>query len=62
VIPRKNLAWDHYKIIGQGKIKLKLMDGRNRTLPSVIHILGLAINFIFVRKMDYAGVKIVFEK
>jgi hypothetical protein len=50
------------KIIGRGKIKLRLIDGRIRTLPSVLHILELAINLIFVRKMDDAGVKTVIEK
>ena len=50
------------KIIGRGKFKLNLMDGRIRTLPSVLHILGLARNLIFVRKMDDAGVKTIFEK
>jgi hypothetical protein len=44
------------------KIKLKLMDGRIRTLPGVLHILGLARNLIFVRKMDDARVKTMFEK
>jgi hypothetical protein len=48
------------KIIGRGKVKLKLMDGRIRTLPSVLHIPGLAKNLIFVSKMDNARVKIVF--
>jgi hypothetical protein len=38
------------------------MDGRIRTLPSVLYILELAINLIYLRKMDDAGVKIVFEK
>jgi hypothetical protein len=33
-----------------------------RTLPSVLHIPRLARNLIFVRKMDYAGVKKIFEK
>jgi len=50
------------KIIGQGKVNLKLMDGSIRTLPSVIHIPGLARNLIYVRKMNDTGVKIVFEK
>jgi hypothetical protein len=44
------------------KIKWNLIDGSNITLLSVIHILGLDINFIFVRKMNDAGAKIVFEK
>jgi hypothetical protein len=50
------------KIIGRGKFKLKLMDGRIRTLHGVRNILGLTINLIYVRKMDDVGVKIVFEK
>jgi hypothetical protein len=50
------------RIIGRGKFKLRLIDGRIRTLPGVLHILGLAKNLIFVRKMDDAGVKIIFEK
>jgi hypothetical protein len=42
------------KIIGRGKIKLNLMDGRIRTLSSVLHIPRLAKNFISIRKMDSA--------
>jgi hypothetical protein len=38
------------------------MDGRTGTLPSVLHIPRLAINSIYVRKMDNARVKIMFEK
>jgi hypothetical protein len=49
------------RIIGRGKIKLKLIDGRIKTVPGVLHIPGLAINLISVRKMDNAGVKIVFK-
>jgi hypothetical protein len=41
---------------------LRLIDGRIRTLPSVFHIPGLAINLISVRKMDDEGVKNIFEK
>jgi hypothetical protein len=41
---------------------LNLIDGRIRTLLGVFHILGLGRNFIYVIKMDDAGVKIVFEK
>jgi hypothetical protein len=41
---------------------LRLIYGRIRTLPSVIHIPGLARNVIYVRKMDDAGVKTIFEK
>ena len=50
------------KIIGQGKIKLRFIDGRIRTLSGVLHIPGLARNLIFVSKMDDAGVKTIFEK
>jgi hypothetical protein len=50
------------RIIGRGKVKLRLIDGRIRTLPGVLHILGLDINLIYVRKMDDAGVKTIFEK
>jgi hypothetical protein len=49
-------------IIGQGKFKLRLIDGRIRTMPCVLHIPGLAINLIYVHKMDDAGVKTIFEK
>jgi hypothetical protein len=38
------------------------MDGRIRTLPGVLHILGLARNLISISKMDDAGVKTMFEK
>jgi hypothetical protein len=41
---------------------LKLTDGRIRTLPGVIHILGLERNFIFVIKMYDERVKLVFKK
>jgi hypothetical protein len=50
------------KIIGRGRVKLRLLDGRIRTFPSVLHILGMAKNLISVRKMEDAGVKIIFEK
>jgi hypothetical protein len=50
------------RIIGQGKFKLRIIYGRIRTLPGVLHIQSLARNLIFVRKMDDAGVKIIFEK
>jgi hypothetical protein len=41
---------------------LRLIDGRTRTLPGVLYIVGLARNLISIRKMDGAEVKIVFEK
>ena len=50
------------RIIGHGKVKLKLQGGRVRTLLGVLHILALARNLIFVSKLDDAGVKTVFEK
>jgi hypothetical protein len=50
------------KIIGQGKVKLNLMDGRIRTLPSVLHIPGLDRTLIYVTKMDNSWVKMMFEK
>jgi hypothetical protein len=42
------------KIIGQGNIKLNLMDGRIRTLSSVLYIPRMAKNLISIRKMDGA--------
>jgi hypothetical protein len=50
------------RIIGRGKVKLRLIYGRIRTLPSVLHIPGLDRNLIYVSKMDNAGVKTIFEK
>jgi hypothetical protein len=41
---------------------LRLIYGRIRKLPVVLHIPGLAINFIYVIKMDDVGVKTIFEK
>eukprot|EP00253_Pinus_taeda_P026411 PITA_26411 len=49
------------RIIGHGKVKLKLQGGRVRTLPSVLHISALARNLISVSKLNDAGVKTVFE-
>eukprot|EP00253_Pinus_taeda_P031916 PITA_31916 len=50
------------RVIGRRKVKLKLQDGRVRTLPGVLHIPALARNLISVSKLDDAGVKTVFEK
>eukprot|EP00253_Pinus_taeda_P013244 PITA_13244 len=50
------------RIIGQGKVKLKLQGGRVRTLPGVLHIPALARNMISISKLDDAGVKTVFQK
>jgi hypothetical protein len=41
---------------------LRLIYGRIITLPSVFHIPSLARNVISIRKMDYVGVKTIFEK
>jgi hypothetical protein len=50
------------KIIGKGRVKLRLIDGRIRTLPSVLHIPGMARNLISVSKMEDAGIRTIFEK
>eukprot|EP00253_Pinus_taeda_P027342 PITA_27342 len=50
------------RIIGRGKVKLKLQGGRVRTLSGVLHIPALARNLISVSKLDDVGVKTVFEK
>ena len=48
------------RIVEQGRVRLKLKDGRKRTLPGVLHILGLARNLIYVSKMSDAGVHTLF--
>ena len=50
------------RIIGHGRVKLKLQGGRVITLPGVLHIPALAKNLIFVSKLDDTGVKMLFEK
>jgi hypothetical protein len=50
------------RIIGRGKVKLRLIDIRISTLHGALHILGLARNLISIRKRDDAGVKTIFEK
>jgi hypothetical protein len=50
------------KILGRGRVKLLLNDGRIRTLPGVLHIPKLARSLISVSKLSDAGVKTVFEK
>ena len=47
-------------IIGRGKVKLRLIDGRIRTLLGVLHIPSLARNLISVRKIDDVRVKTIF--
>ena len=44
-------------IIGHGRVKVNLKDGRIRTLPGVLHILNLARNLISVGKIDVADVE-----
>jgi hypothetical protein len=50
------------RIIRRGKLKLRLIYGRIRTLLGVLHMPRLSINLISVSKMDDAGVKTIFEK
>jgi hypothetical protein len=48
------------KILGRGRVKLLLKDGRLRTLPGVLHIPKIARSLISVSKLDDAGVDTVF--
>jgi hypothetical protein len=50
------------KIMGHGRVKLLLKDGRIRTLPRVLHIPKLARSLMYVSKLDDAGVDTVFGK
>jgi hypothetical protein len=50
------------KILGRGRVKLLLKDGRIRTLLGVLYIPKLARSLISVRKMDDAGVDTLFGK
>jgi hypothetical protein len=50
------------KILGRGRVKLLLKDGRIRTFLRVLHIPKLATSLISVSKLDDPGVKTVFEK
>jgi hypothetical protein len=50
------------KIMGRGRVKLLLKDGRIRTLPRVLHIPKLARSLISISKLDDAGVNTVFGK
>jgi hypothetical protein len=49
------------RIIGQGKVKLRLIDRRIRKFLGVLHIPGLVKILIYVSKMDDAGIKTIFE-
>jgi hypothetical protein len=48
------------KIVGRGRFRLILQDGRSRTIPGVLHILGLERNLIFVSKMSDARMHTLF--
>jgi hypothetical protein len=50
------------KILGHGRVKLLLKDGRIRTLHGVLHIPKLARSLIFVSKLDDTGVDTVFGR
>jgi hypothetical protein len=50
------------KIVGRGRFKLLLKDGRIRTLPGVLHIPKLVRSLISVRKLDDAGADTVLGK
>jgi hypothetical protein len=50
------------KILGRGRVKLLLKDGRIRTLHEVPHIPKLARSLISISNLDDAGVDIVFGK
>ena len=43
-------------IVGHGRVKMKLKDGRIRALPGVLHIPNIEINLISLGNMDVAGV------
>jgi hypothetical protein len=50
------------KIVGRGRVRMILQDGRSSTLPCVLHITGLERNMIYVSKMSEAGVHTLFQK
>ena len=50
------------KIIGLGIVRLLLSNGRINTLPGVLHIPNMDINFIYVSKMGDAGVQTILKK
>ena len=49
-------------IIGRGKVRLMLNDGRRGTLPGVLHIPGLVRNLISTSAIANVGVRTMFEK
>jgi hypothetical protein len=50
------------KIMGRGRVKLLLKDGRIRNFPGVLHIPKLARSLISVSKLDDAGVDTILGK
>ena len=50
------------KIMGHRRVKLLLNNRRIKTLPSVLHIVGMARILIYVSKMADLGVKTIFKK
>jgi hypothetical protein len=50
------------KIVGRGRVRIILQDGRSRTLLGVLHILSLERNLIFFSKMSDARVHTIFHK
>ena len=47
-------------IVGQGNIYVKFSNGRIKRFDGVLHILGLARNFLSVSKLIDAGVHVWF--
>jgi hypothetical protein len=50
------------RIMGHGRVKLILKDGRIRTHPGVLQFPKLYRSLISVSKLDYAGVDIILGK
>ena len=50
-----NLVLD---IVGHGSIRVKFFDGRIRRFDGVLHILGLARNFLSISKLIDVGVHV----
>ncbi|GAV88120.1 hypothetical protein CFOL_v3_31543 [Cephalotus follicularis] len=50
------------KIIGHGKVRLKMSDGSVRTLPGVMHIPTMSKNLLSVGPMADAGVTFSCDK
>lgn len=50
------------KVVGKGKVKLCFDDGRVKTIDNVVHILGVAINLLFVSMLNDSRVHVTFDK